>query len=79
MDNIMAYRFFIIVNNKQVQNNELVDYATNYRGTYYLYDKWFKYEKKRGLPVPLENEGLHLTKNYEENIKQVFNKIATKK
>lgn len=71
IDNIMSYRFFIIVNNKQVQDAELVPNAEFYRGTYYLYDVWYKYEQKRGLAVPLSDTGLHLSKDYEENLAKV--------
>ncbi len=75
IDNIMSYRFFLIVNNKQVQDGELIPNAKFYRGTYYLYDRWFKFEQKRGLNIPLASDGLHLTKGYQENIVQTKKKI----
>lgn len=78
IDNIIAYRFFLIVNNKQVQENELIPNAEFYRGTYFLYDKWYKYEQKRGLKMPLEKTALHLTESYEENMKNILGKINQK-
>lgn len=75
IDNIMAYRFFLIVNNKQVQDGELIPNAMFYRGTYYLYDKWYDYEQKRGLEMPLASDGLHLTKGYQEIIQNIKSKI----
>lgn len=78
IDNIISYRFFLIVNNKQIQDAELVPYAEFYRGTYFLYDRWYKFEQKRGLEMPLEETALHLTKDYAENIKKVTTKINSK-
>lgn len=78
IDNILSYRFFIIVNNKQVQDNELIPYANFYRGVFYLYDLWYKYEHKRNITMPLHETALHLSKNYNEIIKNVFGKIKTK-
>ena len=76
IDNTISYRFFIIVNNPQVQENELVHYAEYWRGTYWLYDNWYRYENKRGLEMPCAETALHLTKGYEENVKKVYKKIA---
>lgn len=66
IDKALEYRFFIVVNNKTIQKNELIPYKELYSGTYKLYDIWYKYRKKHGLPVPLENNSLHLTKGYEQ-------------
>lgn len=75
IDNIMSYRFFIIVNNKQVQEGEIIPNASFYRGTYYLYDRWYKFEQERGLEIPLESDGLHLTKGYQEILGQTKTKM----
>ncbi len=75
IDNIMSYRFFLIVNNKQVQDGELLPNAKYYRGTYYLYDKWYNYEQQRGLEMPLASSGLHLTEGYQEIIQGIKSKI----
>lgn len=78
IDNIFSYRFFIIVNNAEVQKHELAKYSEYYRGTYYLYDRWYKYELKRGLEIPLIETGLHLSENYEQNIEFIKKKINDK-
>ena len=75
IDNVISYRFFLIVNNKYVQESELVKYAEFYRGTYYLYDRWYKYEIKRGLEIPLQETGLHLTANYDKTLEIINDKI----
>jgi len=71
IDNILSYRFFIIVNNKQVQDNELIPCSDYYRGVFYLYDLWYKFELKRNIAMPLFETALHLNKNYNEIIKKV--------
>lgn len=71
IDNIIAYRFFLLVNNKQVQDTVLVKNADFYRGTYYLYDRWYNYELKRGLKMPLEETALHLSENYASILEQI--------
>lgn len=78
IDNIISYRFFLIVNNPQVQENELIPWAEYYRGTYFLYEQWYKYELKRGLEMPLSETGLHLTADYNKNIEKIHSKINNK-
>ena len=68
IDNNLAYRFFVIVNNKQVQDNELIPFADFYRGTFYLYNKWYKYDIAHGIHMPKEDTALHLAKGYNEVI-----------
>ena len=75
MDNIVSYRFFIITNNKVVQENELVKFKEYYRGTYYLYDKWYNYELKRGLDMPLADTPLCKTEGYDDFLKFVKGKL----
>lgn len=78
IDNIMTYRFFIIVNNPVVQERELIPFSTYYRGTYYLYNRWHKYETQRELAMPLYETALHLSKGYDETLKNVFEKVKNK-
>lgn len=70
-DNVISYRFFIITNNKYVQENELVPEKKYYRGIYYLYDIWYKYEKKRGIAMPMEETSLCFTEGYGEFLQKV--------
>ena len=66
IDKALEYRFFLIVNNKEIQQKELIPYRNLYKGTYLLYDIWYKFRKKNNLPIPLEKNSLHLTKGYDE-------------
>ena len=66
IDQTLGYRFFIIVNNKIIQENELIPYRFYYLGTFELYEKWYNYKKKHGLPVPMEENSLHLLECFQE-------------
>ena len=68
IENVLDYRFFIIVNNPVVQKNEIVPFKDFYRGTYKLYDKWYNYKKARGIKIPLEEYSLHKTEGYKDNL-----------
>ena len=76
IDNVFAYRFFLVVNNPTIQKNLLVPRAKYYRGTYYLYDIWYQYEQKRGIKMPLDETALRLTEGYQENLKKIFGENA---
>ena len=69
IDRALNFRFFVLANNKTVQQNELVKYKQLYKGTYALYDLWYKYRKKKHLEIPREDNSLHLTEGYNENLK----------
>jgi len=66
IDQVLGYRFFIIVNNKIIQENEIIPYRYYYLGTFELYEKWYNYKKKHGLPVPMEENSLHLVECFQE-------------
>ncbi len=66
IDDVLSYRFFIIVNNKQIQDYEIIPCRDFYRGIYKLYDKWSKYKRERGLPIIFENTELSNTEGYNE-------------
>ncbi len=78
IDNILSYRFFIMVNNPQIQEEELLPYYKNYRGTFYLYNRWYKYEQKRGLDIPLEQTALHLAPGYDQKLADINSIIKRK-
>ena len=75
VDNILAYRFFLIVNNPDVQKKILIPRQQFYRGTYYLYDRWYKYEQSRNLAMPQEDTALRKIENYNEIIKEIKSQI----
>ena len=66
IDNVLSYRYFLIVNNKQVQARELIVNKDFYRGIYRLYPKWEKYKKKNDLPVIFEENSLSRTPGFNE-------------
>ena len=70
IDQVLGYRFFIIVNNKEIQKNELIPYRSHYIGTFKLYKKWYEYKKANNLPIPLEKTSLHLYKEFNEVIEK---------
>lgn len=60
ISNLMAYRYFIAVNNPVVQKYELYPYKEYYRGIFSLYEKWSK-EIGEGN-VPMGRYGLIISK-----------------
>jgi len=57
---LMAYRYFIAVNNPIVQKQELIPYKAYYQGCYKLYEKWSKKLEKKlgGNALPLSDTPL---------------------
>lgn len=66
IDDFLSYRFFLITNNKYVQDIELIPEYENYRGIYKLHKSWTQYKKNQGLPVMQEETSLSKTKNYNK-------------
>jgi len=66
IDDLMAYRFFLAVNNKTLQEDQLFPYAEYYRGCFKLYSVWKEYRSKRQREIvwnenSLDNwEGFHI-------------------
>lgn len=61
---LMAYRYFIAVNNPVVQEKELFPYQPYYQGCFKLYDAW---QNKLGNDVPMKGTALpDRLKIYEE-------------
>ena len=75
VDNTLAYRFFLIVNNPDVQKHILIPRQQFYRGTFYLYERWHKYEESRGLPMPLNDTALKNVDSYSDIIKEIKTQI----
>ena len=59
----------MIVNNKTVQENELIPSREFYRGIYNIYEKWKKYKIDHEIKIVLEVNDLSKTKGYKEMIK----------
>lgn len=64
IDDFLSYRFFLITNNKYIQEIELIPEYENYRGIYKLHKSWSQYKKNRGLLILQEETSLSKTKNY---------------
>ena len=55
IDNLMAYRFFLAVDNAELQTKEILPFAEYYRGCFRLYKVWSAYRKEKGLKCPKED------------------------
>lgn len=64
IDDLFAYRFFLIMNNPEIQRKELCPEAQYYHGCYWLHKKWTEYRKKKGLYILLEDTSLEQTDEY---------------
>ncbi len=58
IDDLFGYRFFIAVNNKDVQELELCPEAQYYRGCFKLYQEWKAYRLENNLDIPMDETGL---------------------
>ena len=56
ISDLMAYRYFVAVNNPLVQERELFPYRNYYKGCFRLYDKWSR--KMGEAAVPMAEFGL---------------------
>ena len=63
IDDLFAYKFFIAVNNPQVQAMELVPYASAYKGIYKAHKDWKKYRLRHGQEIYNEETDLSKTDN----------------
>lgn len=66
IDNVLSYRFFLIVNNKEVQDKEIIPCREFYRGIFELYEKWSAYKKKKNMQIIFEENELSLREEYKE-------------
>ena len=58
IDALYAYPFFIAMNNKEIQDTELIKFRQFYRNIFTVYPKWFKYRKFHEFEIPYENNKL---------------------
>lgn len=66
IDDLFAYRFFLVMNNPEVQKVELCPEAQYYHGCYWLHKKWTEYRRKKGLYILLEETSLEKTNEYRK-------------
>lgn len=55
IDNLMAYRFFLAIDNLELQTKEIIPFAEYYRGCFKLYKIWNEYREKKGLKCPKDD------------------------
>ena len=68
LNNVFAYEFFIVVNNKSVQELELQPYSEFYSEIYDLYEDWTKYRKKHNLPELSDEHPLDKLPEYRKYV-----------
>lgn len=64
INDLMAYRYFIAVNNQDIQNLELIEYSDFYKGCYNIYNDWKNELIKQEIEIPMEDN--ELVKNYNK-------------
>jgi hypothetical protein len=58
INDMYGYMFFVFVNNKYIQEKELLPNFKYYHGIFTAYNKWVKYLKKHKMELMLENNAL---------------------
>ncbi len=58
IDDLLAYRFFLAMNNEEVQKDQLFPFPDYYKGCFKLYKIWKKYRSDRGLEILKEDNSL---------------------
>lgn len=66
IDDLFMYRFYLAMNNKEIQEKELCHEYQYYKGCYKLYKKWTEYRKEQGLEILLEENALDQTEAYQK-------------
>lgn len=66
IDDLMAYRFFLAMNNKELQEDQLFRYGDYYRGCFKLYAVWKSYRTRQNHPTPLSEYALDLWDEFEK-------------
>lgn len=57
ISDLVAYRYFIAVNNPHVQKYELIPYKEYYMGCYKIYKKWKNLMEYKNMNVPMGKNG----------------------
>ena len=68
IDDLMAYRYFIAVNNPVVHKLELLEYANFYQGCFNVYKRWKKVLEKQKSEIPMiENDLVVAYQKFKDN------------
>lgn len=76
IDDLMAYRFFLAINNKELQEKEITVFAEYYRGCFKMYNKWKAYRNSIDRPILQEENSLDKWYNYEKYIDSPYHTRA---
>lgn len=68
VDDLFAYRFFLAVNNREIQEDQLFAFPDYYRGCFKLYEKWKKYRRDSHRAILMEEHGLDRLEEYEKYV-----------
>lgn len=68
LNKVFAYEFFIIINNKSVQEMELIPFSYCYHDIFYLYNEWTTYLNKHGFETLHDESALLLVDVYQDYI-----------
>ena len=69
IDDLMAYRFFLAVNNPEIQRDQLCrpEFCAYYKGIYKTYKRWADYRRKNSLEILQEETSLEKWELFENN------------
>lgn len=70
INDLMAYRYFIAVNNPVIQELELLEYKPYYKGIFKVYRRWSWQFGKKNIPMN-ENSLLKSYKKYKQQNKSI--------
>ena len=68
VDNLYSYRFFLIVNNKYVQEKELIPEREFYKGVFALHKIWLDYKRKTHQEIMMQETDLSKNSCYSEYV-----------
>lgn len=79
IDDLLSYNVFIILNNKIIQDKELLPCKEFYVGTFNLYQQWYDYKKKANLPIMMEETSLNKAEGFYDVVHLPQKKEKNKK
>ena len=65
IDDLIAYRVFVALNNKYVQQKHLKEFPQYYHGCFGLYKKWKKYREDNCLEILLSDDSLDKWEHFD--------------
>lgn len=69
INDVFAYEFFIIMNNKSIQNMEIRPFSQFYQDIFRLYKKWIAFRKKEHSEILMSETSLEKTPEYQNFLK----------